>query len=48
METLRAKVLSLVDINFFQFKSKLITTSIFGARKRENPFTKYTCLDEET
>ena len=42
------KILSSLGVKFRQFKSKLTTTYIYGARKGEYFCTKYACLDEET
>jgi len=48
VETLKVKILSSLGVKFRQFKSKLTTTYIYGARKGEYFCTKYACLDEET
>ena len=46
--TLRQKCLSSVAEKFRGSKTKLTSRYVFGHKKNENPFLKYTWIDEDT
>ena len=45
---LRNKVLSSIATKWRQFKSKLTTVYVYGAKKGESPCSKYPNIDEAT
>jgi len=48
VESLRSKVLSSVAIKLHQFKSQLTSKYVYGPYKGQNPFSKYSNIEEET
>jgi len=48
VRTLKSKILSSVVIKWHQFKSKLTSVYVYGARKGESPCPKYTCIAKES